>query len=123
MEPQKRLAMPGMHSALVRQTTARHHQTAQGGLRRSDTKRTTENRNKQAQLGLLAGLVLAGDTLEKKHEKKSRDSIESAKWCFLTLLAKAIGQQTEKTKALNDNIISTNQFEPFPEGRGTDRPF
>jgi hypothetical protein len=61
-------------------------------------------------------IVLAGDTLEKNHERKSRDSIESAKWYFLTVLAKAIGRQTAKTKALNDNIIGTNQFEPFPEG-------
>ena len=74
------------------------------------------NRNKQAQLELLTGLVLAGDTLEKHHERKSRDSIESAKWFFLTLLVKAIGHQTDKTKVLNDNIIGTNQFEPFPEG-------
>jgi hypothetical protein len=60
---------------------------------------------------LLAGLILAGDTLEdtleQKHERKSRDAIESGK---------VTGDQTAKTKALNDNIIGTNQFEPFPEG-------
>jgi hypothetical protein len=54
--------------------------------------------------------------LEKMRERKNRDSIESAKWCFLTLQAKAIDHQAEKAKALNDYIISTNQFEPFPEG-------
>jgi len=55
-------------------------------------KKTTEKRNKPARLGLLAGLVLAGDTLEQKDEGKSRDAIESGK---------VIGDQTAKTKALN----------------------
>jgi hypothetical protein len=52
--------------------------------------------------------------LEKKHERESRDSMVFSD--ASSLLAKVIGDQTAKTKALNDNIVGTNEFEPFPKG-------